>query len=140
MVNVGTIMDNIKAVLDADSTLDTLLSVVGSGSKVIVGAELPSNAAPPLINLVDMTEGVIDPDTAWTEIVLGVVVRVENKLENLPNYTAIGSIGSRINVLIDSQELSGARGVLYTGAMQLTSDLEHDGLSMKQYRFRILGL
>ena len=140
MVNVGTIMDNIKAVLDADSTLDTLLGVVGSGSKVIVGAELPSNAAPPLINLVDMTESVTDPDTAWTEIILGVVVRAENKAENLPNYTAIGSIGNRINTLLDSQELSGARAVLYTGAMQMTPDLEHDGVSMKQYRYAILGL
>ena len=139
MIDTNTIMTNIKAILDADVTMKTLLGVK-SASKVILGVKVPDGAAPPLVNLADMTENVEDFSSGWTRFILGVVVRTENTDGNLANYEAFSDIGNRVHALLDSQTISGMRGMVYSGAMQVTSELEHDSVSIKQYRYLILGL
>ena len=140
MLDKNAVMTNIKTVLDADSTMDTLLSVVPGTSKVVLGANVPGTAALPLVNLVDMPDNVEDISSGWTRFILGVVVRTANTSGNQINYEAHQNIGSRIHALLNGQNISGTRGACYQGSLGVTPDLEIDSVSLIQYRYLILGL
>ena len=138
MLSKYTVMTNIKAALDGDATMDTLLERE-TESKVILGAEVPGTAAPPLVNLADMPDNVEDFQSGWTRFILGVVVRTENISSDQIDYEAFSNIGSRIHALLNKQDISGTKGVYYQGSLGATPDLELDSVSLIQYRYLILA-
>lgn len=143
MVKIGAILNAVKSVLDADSTLDTLLGVTDGISKVILGIEMPGDACPPVINITEMSENTLNPDYNTTSIVLGFIVRVPTKEYDRIDYDTIDSIGQRLDALLNRQALSLSSGYIKDvspeSSLPATPDFGMDSVSLKQFRYRILA-
>lgn len=131
----------IKTLLDADSTLDTLLGVSGA-SKVVVGADTPNGYSPPLVNIAESANFIIDVDTQFSEVTFGVIIRVANGEYSLPDYTTINSIENRIHTLLMNNTLiltnNKYKGILPDGAMPPLAD--GDTVTMRQVRYRLVAV
>lgn len=142
MLKVGEILTAVKTVLDADSTLDTLLGVTEGISKIIKGAELPSGASAPCVNLVDLTENTVDADTKLKAFILAVVVRANTTEYGLIDYDALDDIGNRIYTLLEDQKINLPTAhqlcLYYENALTASLDIDMQDVSIKQYRYRIL--
>jgi hypothetical protein len=105
-INGYAVLSAIKAVLDADSTLDTLLKVAPNRSKVILGVERPRESNLPTIHLSVLTRN-INTETKLNRL----LIRVAWFVNALPTSGAedvesLANIGERIYDLLDDTTLT----------------------------------
>ena len=98
-VNEFTILNAIKTVLDADSTLGSLLGVVADSSKVILGMERPKKCGSPVVHLSFLTRNILEVKT--NILLLRVVWFVNAKATGEEDIETISEIGERIYDLLD---------------------------------------
>lgn len=94
------VLNAIKAVLDADTTLDTLLAVVADQSKVVLGAERPKLSNLPVIHLFFLTRN-IDTEVKQNQAALRVMWFVNVKPSGEEDIEKLSDIGERIYDLLD---------------------------------------
>jgi hypothetical protein len=99
-VDEYAVLSAIKAILDADSTLNTLLNVKGSSSKVILGMERPDVCAMPTIHLSFLTRN-IDPETKMNNVLYRVTWFANALPGPLEDIDTLANIGERIYDLLD---------------------------------------
>jgi len=94
------VLSAVKTILDADSTLDTLLNVKGGSSKVILGIERPDICAMPTIHLSFLTRN-IDPNTKMNNILYRVAWFANAYPDKTEDIETLANIGERIYDLLD---------------------------------------
>jgi hypothetical protein len=143
MIRSGEILNAVKTILDADSTLDTLLDV-GDFGKTVLGPELPESAGLPVINLVDLTNFVTDIDTKMSEMVVGVVIRCYNSEYDRPDYDTLDDISARVNTLLDDETLTLTNNQFcacyFEDVTPVSPDFDRSNASIQQVRFRVHGI
>ena len=97
----------VKAILDADSTLDGYLYADDEGnSKVIMGIQVPGTAVIPIVNIAISTNDITDPDTKFRAMTLDVMIRVPSADYGLVNYIDSDQIADRIKTLLEDVEVT----------------------------------
>lgn len=104
-INEYAVLDAIKAILDADSTLDNLLHVVGSTSKVILGMERPKRSNLPVVHLSFLIRDV-DAETKLNNILTRATWFVSAYPDGREDIEKLADIGERIYDLLDDASLS----------------------------------
>ena len=94
------VLNAIRVVLDADTTLDDLLAVVGDQSKVILGAERPKLSNLPVVHLFILTRN-IETTTKQNQLSLRVMWFVSAKVGGGEDIETLSDIGERIYDLLD---------------------------------------
>jgi len=94
------VLSALKTILDADSTLDTLLNVKGGSSKVIIGMERPDICAMPTVHLSFLTRN-IDPETKMNNVLYRVTWFVSAYPDKKEDIDTLTNIGERIYDLLD---------------------------------------
>lgn len=94
------VLNAIKAVLDADSTLDGFLAVVGDQSKVVLGAERPKYSNLPVVHLFVLTRN-IDTEIKQNQLSLRVMWFVSAMPDGSEDIEKLSDIGERIYDLLD---------------------------------------
>lgn len=103
-INEHAVLDAIKTILDADTTLDSLLHVVGT-SKVILGVERPEASNLPVIHLSFLIRDV-DGETKLNNILIRATWFVSAYPDGREDIEMLADIGERIYDLLDDVSLS----------------------------------
>lgn len=104
-VNEYVVLSAIKAILDADSTLDNLLFVRSGSSKVILGVERPIHAALPVVHLSFLIRD-INPETKANNLLVRVTWYVASEHNEIERIEDMADIGECIYDLLDDTALS----------------------------------
>lgn len=95
-----TILNAIKALIDADAQLKVLLAAKEGASKVTLGVERPPVANLPCIHLSIMTRD-INPETKYNVLLLRVSWFVNQLPDGSEDTESLSDIGERIYDLLD---------------------------------------
>lgn len=99
-INEYTILTAVKAILDADTTLMTLLDAKTAMSKVVLGTERPKMCSTPVIHL-SFLNRTIDPDTKMNSVLIRVLWFVNAYPDGREDIETLALIGNQIYDLLD---------------------------------------
>lgn len=94
------VLNAIKAVLDADSTLDDLLAVAADQSKIVLGAERPKLCNLPVVHLFFLTRN-IDTELKQNQLSLRVMWFVSARPDGTEDIEKLSDIGECVYDLLD---------------------------------------
>lgn len=101
-VNEYTVLNALKVILDADSTLSDLLAVKDSNSKVVLGIERPDLCNAPVVHLSFLTRN-INVETKLNFLLLRVSWFTSAYPSGIEDIEGLAAIGERIYELLDDQ-------------------------------------
>lgn len=141
-VKSNDILVAVKAVLDADSTLASLLYLDEfSTSKVMIGTNVPSAASMPVVNVALTTNEVVDLDTKFRDMTLDIMVRANNSDYNMLNIEEVDDIGDRIKTLLDDATITISSGniqaIQAVSETDAAADFDRTNVTLKQFSFLV---
>lgn len=106
MVNVADISDALKAKLDSDTALDTLLGISETGSKVFIGVRMPEFIAPAIQLIVTTNEATPETNHASNEMTLLVNVYSREMADGTMDSDELEGIIQRCFILLHHQSIT----------------------------------